>query len=96
MQSSHKPSVNFPESGPDLPSPAKNSDIRPWISIGEAADLAVSKIEHDMASITAPTAEVLQARDTLRAARDRIDQALNVIDLWVHRPPSDGATPASS
>ena len=56
----------------------------------------MSKIEHDMASITAPTAEVLQARDTLRAARDRIDQALNVIDLWVHRPPSDGATPASS
>lgn len=24
--------------------PAKNSDIRPWISVGEAAELALSKI----------------------------------------------------
>jgi hypothetical protein len=79
-----------------LPPPAKNSDIRPWISIGEAAQLALSKIEHDMASIDAPKAEAIQVRDSLKAARDLIDDAINVIELWVDRPRGGGATPAST
>jgi len=32
----------------DKREPAKNSDIRPWISVGEAAHLALSKIAKNM------------------------------------------------
>jgi hypothetical protein len=48
MKSNANPIGSVKPSEP-LPSPAKNSDIRPWIHIGEAVELALSGLEHSMA-----------------------------------------------
>jgi hypothetical protein len=86
MKTSTRASIDPTTSTPDLPPPAKNSDIRPWIQLGEIAEVAVSGIEHQMHQAHATLgSEMLAQRDNLRAARDLIDQALNVIDLWASR-----------
>jgi len=86
MNTSAKSSNTFVPDEQELSDvPTNNADIRPWISIGEAAQLALSKIEHDMQRVDAPKAEALIVRDNLKAARDHLAEAINVIELWAGR-----------
>lgn len=80
--------------GEPLPPPAENSDIRPWFHIGEAADLALSGIEHEMKKAHAELGAVaLKARDKVRAAHDAMGEVLNVIKLWDAPPRPDRTDP---
>jgi hypothetical protein len=82
-----------------MPPPSPNSDIRPdgWWHIGEAAQLAVSRIEHDTKMARAELgAATLTAHDKLEEAHDQLGKAhaalgeyLNVIRLW-RNPPDEG------
>jgi hypothetical protein len=65
----------------------KNKIVRPFILIGEAGEIALSGVQHNMTKAHAELgAEMLKARDTIRAAHDQMGQVLNVIDLWARRP----------